>query len=165
MPIETLKDIYIDQMQDIFSANIQAIDATKKLLDKANDEGLQDALKTGLSVLKDNNETLRDIIKSHDKDPNNEFCKGMQGLVKEVDAHVLDAEFSDDNVCDAMIITQYQRMTHYALAGYGCIVAFAKRLNLNEEAQKLNQCLDSTYDGDREMTRIAEGHINQKAAA
>ncbi|MEO1793703.1 MAG: DUF892 family protein, partial [Pseudomonadota bacterium] len=65
---------------------------------------------------------------------------------------------------DAMIITQYQRMTHYGLAGYGCVVAFAKRLGLEDEARRLQDCLDATYDGDRTMTKLAEGTINKAAA-
>jgi ferritin-like metal-binding protein YciE len=56
-------------------------------------------------------------------------------------------------------------MTHYGLAGYGCLVAFAKRLGLNADANKLQTCLDNTYGGDREMTRIATGEINKAAAA
>jgi ferritin-like metal-binding protein YciE len=89
----------------------------------------------------------------------------MEGLVNEVDAHVLEADFGDDATRDAMIITQYQRMVHYALAGYGCLLAFANRLNLDQDAAILQKQLDETYDGDRRMTAIAtDGGVNKKAA-
>lgn len=63
-----------------------------------------------------------------------------------------------------MIITQYQRMVHYALAGYGSVVAFANRLGLDDDAAKLQKLLDETYDGDRHMTAIATGGVNKAAA-
>lgn len=164
MSLDSLKDVYIDQLQDLYSADCQSLVATEKLADAASDPELVAALKRGVSGIRDGKETLKNIIRGHDANPTDEFCKGMEGLVKEAKAHVLDADFGDDSVRDAMIITQYQRMTHYGLAGYGCVVAFAKRLGLQDEARKLQECLDNTYDGDREMTRIAENGINAEAA-
>ncbi|MEL7303534.1 MAG: ferritin-like domain-containing protein [Pseudomonadota bacterium] len=164
MAISSLKDVYIDQLQDIYSANKQSKDATQKLHEAASHTSLKQALVRGIEGISDGMRTVEDIISSHGEDPNGEFCKGMEGLVKEVQAHVLDAEFGDDDVRDAMIITQYQRMTHYGLAGYGCVVAFAKRLGLEDEARRLQDCLDATYDGDRTMTKLAEGTINKAAA-
>ena len=91
--------------------------------------------------------------------------EGMEGLVAEARAHSLDQPFGDDAARDAMIITQYQRLIHYALAGYGCLAAFAKRLDLGDDATALKECLDQTYDGDRTMTDLATGGINKEAAA
>lgn len=165
MTLSTFTDVYIDQLQDLYSADKQSLEATRKLHEAAANGELKTALKNGVDGIQEGIETLEGIIKSHDAQPDGEFCKGMEGLVKEARAHVLDADFSDDDVRDAMIITQYQRMTHYGLAGYGCLVAFAKRLGLTSDASKLQTCLDNTYSGDREMTRIATDGINQAAAA
>ena len=165
MAFSSLKDIYIDQMQDIYSACKQSKAATQKLHDAATDEELKKALKAGAVGIQDGMDTLSEIIKGHGEDPTDEFCKGMEGLVKEVHAHVLDEDFSDDDVRDAMIITQYQRMAHYAIAGYGCCKAFAKRLDQTDDVTKLDKCLDASYDGDRHMTEIATGSVNKSAAA
>ncbi|MEM7701756.1 MAG: ferritin-like domain-containing protein [Pseudomonadota bacterium] len=165
MTLSTLKDLYIDQLQDLYSADKQSLEATKMLRDAATDNDLKDALSAGVEGIQTGIDTIENLIKGYDADPDGEFCKGMKGLVKEARAHALDTDFSDHDVRDAMIITQYQRMTHYGLAGYGCLVAFAKRLDLPKEASKLQECLDNTYGGDREMTRIATGGINQVAAA
>lgn len=164
MSIDTLKDVYIDQLQDIYSANRQSKGATQKLADAATDEDLTKALERGVEGIQEGMDTVSEIIRAHGEDPTGEFCKGMEGLVKEVDAHVLNTDFSDDSVRDAMIITQYQRMTHYGLAGYGCVVAFARRLGFNDQADKLQTCLDNTYGGDRIMTEIAQGGVNEAAA-
>lgn len=164
MAMNSLKDIYIDQLQDLYSANRQSLQATKKLVDKASNGDLKAALERGVEGIQRGIDAVAEIVRKHDEDPTDEFCKGMEGLVKEVHAHVLDADFGDDDTRDAMIISQYQRMTHYGLAGYGTVVAFARRLELNDDADRLQECLDNTYEGDREMTRIATGAVNKAAA-
>ena len=165
MTISTLKDLYIDQLQDIYSADKQSLEATKKLHAKATNEELRNALEDGTCGISEGMEKVRGLIESHDANPNGEFCKGMEGLVKEAKAHAIDADIEDKDVLDASIITQYQRMTHYGLAGYGTAVAFAKRLGLEEDARVLQKCLDNTYDGDRRMTEIATGEVNKEALA
>ncbi|MGB5863303.1 MAG: DUF892 family protein [Sulfitobacter sp.] len=165
MSIDTLEDLYLEQLKDIYSANTQALDVTKALTGAADDKGLADALLAGAEGIESGNRTLEAIAKGHDESPSGEHCKGMEGLVKEARAHVLDARFGEDTVRDAMIITQYQRLIHYAIAGYGCLAAFADRLELDGDVEKLKKCLDAAYDGDRTMTELATGGINQDAVA
>ncbi len=126
---------------------------------------LKKALKAGVDGISEGIENVGLIIKGHNADPTGEFCKGMEGLVKEAKAHAIDADIADKDVLDASIITQYQRMTHYGLAGYGTVVAFAKRLGLSQDAKTLQTCLDNTYGGDRTMTDIATGEVNKDAMA
>lgn len=164
MPMETLQDVYHDQLQDLWSANKQSLEAVTALGRAATDKSLSEALIRGGNGISEGLEKIAEICNRHDINPSGEHCKGMEGLVKEAHAHVLDAEFGDDDVRDAMIITQYQRMVHYALAGYGCLVAFANRLDQDEDGAILQECLDQTYDGDRTMTDIATGGINKAAA-
>ena len=165
MTLNTLKDVYIDQLQDLYSANKQAHKVTLKLHEASTNSELRDALDRSAKGIERGIDQVGGILKAHDADPDGEFCKGMEGLVKEAHAHVLDADFSDDDVRDAMIITQAQRMTHYALAGYGCVSAFANRLELKDDRTTLQNCLDHTYSGDRELSQIAEGGVNASAAA
>lgn len=165
MAIANLKDVYIDQLQDLYSATKQSLPMTKKLAKAATNRELVSALEAGVDGIGEGMETAAQIVRSHGGDPTGEFCKGMEGLVKEAQAHVIDADISDDDARDAMIITQYQRMTHYGLAGWGCLVAFAERLELKEDAAKLRECLDNTYGGDRHMTEIATGSVNKAAVA
>jgi ferritin-like metal-binding protein YciE len=162
--MNSLKDVYHDQLQDIWSANKQSLDIVVALGRAAKDKELSEALIDGSNGISDGLQKVAEICNIHDIKPTGEHCKGMEGLVAEAKAHVLDAEFSDDDVRDAMIITQYQRMVHYALAGYGCLVAFANRLGNDEDGAILQECLDETYDGDRRMTAIATGGINAAAA-
>ncbi|NDV86459.1 DUF892 family protein [Aurantimonas aggregata] len=163
MALNNLKDIYIDQLQDLYSADSQAAKVTRELAGKANDASLKEALEAGVEGIEEGMATLKELITSHGADPKGEFCRGMEGLVKEARAHAIEEEITDPDARDAMIITQYQRMTHYGIAGYGCLVAFAKRLGLESDREKLQECLDATYDGDDTMTAIATGGINEAA--
>lgn len=165
MSIKTLKDIYIDHLQDMYSANRQAIDITGKMANAATDTELEKALKDAVVGIGDGMSTLEEIINEHGKNPTDEHCKGMEGLVKEAKAHALEVDFENDDVRDAAIIPQYQRMVHYALAGYGTVVAFANRLGLDGDAARLQEALNDTYDGDRRMTDIATSGINCEAVA
>ncbi len=166
MSIATLKDLYIDQLQDIYSADKQSLEATKKMRDCASSDSLTEALQAGTEGIQQGLEQVRGIIRKHDADPTDEFCKGMEGLVKEAHAHAIDADdIKDEDVRDASIIAQYQRMTHYGIAGYGTAASFARRLGLDDDAKVLQDCLDNTYGGDRTMTDIASGEVNRQAMA
>lgn len=164
MTISTLKDLYVEQLQDIHSANRQALKATKELHEAASSDELKSALAAGVKGIEDGIEQVKTLIKSHDADPRAEHCKGMEGLVAEARAHAIEADIDDDDVRDASIISQYQRMTHYGIAGYGTARAFANRLELKQDGRVLQNCLDQTYGGDKHMTSIASGEVNQAAA-
>ena len=165
MPMNSLEDLYHDQLQDLYSACKQSLDVTTELGRAATDPDLSKALIDGAQGITEGMDALASLCATHDIDPEGEHCKGMEGLVREARAHALEEDFTDDAVRDAMIITQYQRMVHYALAGYGCLVAFANRLGHDGDAAKLETCLDASYDGDRRMTAIAtKGGVNAKAA-
>ena len=164
MSMNSLKDVYHDQLQDMYSANKQSLDVVVALGRAATDKDLSEALIAGSNGISEGMDKLAEICNAHDIKPSGEHCKGMEGLVAEAKAHVLNEDFGDDDVRDAMIITQYQRMVHYALAGYGCLVAFANRLGKDEDGAVLQECLDQTYDGDRRMTEIATGGVNKAAA-
>lgn len=165
MAMNSLRDVYLDQLQDLYSACKQSHGVTMKLHGAATNDELKSALKAGYEGIETGMNEIERLCRTHEIDPNGEHCKGMEGLVAEARAHALEEEFGDDDTRDAMVVTQYQRMAHYAIAGYGCLVAFAKRLGLEDDAAVLERCLDSTYDGDRRMTDIATGGINADAAA
>lgn len=164
MTISTLKDLYIDQLQDLYSANRQALQVTRELHDTARSNELRKALSAGAEGIEEGMDQLRSLIENHDANPRGEHCKGMEGLVAEARAHGVEADFADEDVRDASIIAQYQRMTHYGISGYGTAAAFARRLGLEEDAGVLAECLEDTRGGDRKMTAIASGEVNPAAA-
>ncbi|WP_299740890.1 ferritin-like domain-containing protein [uncultured Roseobacter sp.] len=165
MSIDTLEDLYLEQLKDIYSANKQALNITQDMAKAAIDTGLSDSLQAGADGIQGGIYAIEKISGGHDESPNGEHCKGMEGLVKEARSHALEETFGEAATKDAMIITQYQRLTHYAIAGYGCLAAFADRLELDDDVAALKKCLDASYDGDRTMTELAMGGINKNAVA
>ena len=164
MAISGLKDVYVDQCQDLYSACRQSLEVTRQLQEAAKNDELRQALQAGAKGIEEGMGKVEAIIRSHDADPRGEHCKGMEGLVKEARSHALEEDFSDDDARDAMIIAQYQRMAHYAIAGWGCLAAYAKRLGLEDDARTLADNLQSTKHGDQHMSDLAEGKVNQAAA-
>jgi len=163
MAVKNLSDLYIHELKDLYSADKQSAAITKRLVKAAKNDKLKSALQDSHDGIESGMSTLKDICERHDKKATGMVCKGMKGLVEEVKAHVFDDEFSDAHVKDASIIAQNQRMTHYAIAGYGTAAAFAKALGHKEDHEALKKCLDGCYDGDRRMTDIAESTINESA--
>ncbi|MCQ0968826.1 DUF892 family protein (plasmid) [Paracoccus sp. TK19116] len=163
MAVKNLKDLYLDQLRDLYSACKQSMPVVTDLGRAAKSKELSEALIAGNEGIARGMDVLASICASHDIDPTGEHCRGMEGVVQEARKHALETEFADEDAQDAAIITQYQRMAHYAIAGYGCVRTFANRLGMNEDGAQLQECLDNTWEGDRHMTKIAEGGVNAAA--
>ena len=162
--MDSLKDVYIDQLQDLHSANRQAVKVVRDLAGVATSERLRNALERGVAGIGDGTAKLETLLGAHAADPGAAHCKGMEGLVREARAEVLDRDFGSDAARDAVIIAQYQRMAHYAIAGYGCSVAFARQLGLSEDGETLAAMLEAAHSGDQTMSAIAEEKVNERAA-
>ena len=165
MGIDNFKGLYIDHAQDCYSALKQSVEFSSHLKDAASDTDLKNAIERSMDASRDAMGEFETLIKGHDADPGGEHCKGMEGLIVEAKSHALDEDFAEPELRDAMIIAQYQRLAHYAIAGYGTSAAFAKRLGLHEDARVWEKHLDGVYDGDRTMTKLAETEVNVEAAA
>ena len=165
MAINSLKDVYLAQLQDLHSACEQSLEITSDLGRAAKDQELSEALIAGAEGIANGMGDVERLCNAHGANPAGERCKGMEGLVREARSDVFEQDFGDADAKDAMIITQYQRMAHYAIAGYGCVRAFANRLGLQEDAGVLERCLEHTRQGDIRMSAIAtRGGVNAAAA-
>jgi len=164
MTIRTLETLYIDELQDLWSANRQMNEVVTEMADKATDARLTKALQGSQDRIRAHTEHLQTVIERRGAKPTGEHCKGMEGLVDEAREHAVRAEL-DDDVRDAAIISQFQRMTHYGLAGFGTAKAFATRLGYDEDKDVLKKDLEEIYEGDELFTQIAEGEVNPAAQA
>jgi len=158
----TLKDLYVDELQDLWSANDQMSDVVGDLASKASDSKLGDRLSKAKSGIDKHTEVLKSLLNDVGGDMDKEHCKGMEGLVKEARKHALDSGMSGAPL-DVAIIAQYQRMCHYGIAGFGTAKAYAEALNENDAAQKLEQALEEIYASDEFMTELATRSRNLEA--
>lgn len=162
---EDLQEIYIDELKDLWSANDQMARVVKKLAGKVSDGALKDMLAKSQEGIAKHTGILKELIASHDEKVSKEHCKGMEGLVEEAIKHGIDEAPEKGPLRDVVIIAQYQRMTHYGIAGFGTAAAYAKALGLDEDVVKLEAATKEIYSGDEYATKLAETSVNVQAAA
>ncbi|MFD2740081.1 ferritin-like domain-containing protein [Sulfitobacter aestuarii] len=158
----TLKDLYIEELQDLWSANEQMSQVVSKMADRASDSKLSDRLTRAKDGIDQHVSLLQSLLRDSGAEVQKEHCKGMEGLVKEAHKHALDSDMSDAAL-DVAIIAQYQRLCHYGIAGFGTAKAFADALGESDAVGKLDQALDKIYESDDFMTDLAERSRNLDA--
>lgn len=163
MKLETLQNLFVEQLRDLYDGEQQITKALPKLIEKARHEDLKDALQEHLDVTREQIRRLDDIFRMLGESASGETCKGMKGVIAEGDDLVSDAK--DDSVRDAGIIASAQRVEHYEIAGYGTVRTYAKLLGRTEIANLLEQTLQEEKDADKTLNEIAENvNIEAKAA-
>ena len=151
----SLKDVYIDEMRDLWSANDQMQRVMKTLSQKASDKKLKDLLDKSVSGIGKHTETLKSVLEGQGGKVRKEHCKGMEGLVEEAKHHALEEDM-DGQLRDLVIISQYQRMSHYGLAGFGTAAAYAEALGLKDDATKLKSIVKDIYNADEYTSELAQ---------
>lgn len=159
----SLKEVYLGEMQDLWSANDQMVKATQQLIGQASDQKLKRMLEVSLGGIQKHTDVLKSLIQACGGETKPEHCKGMEGLVSEALKHGVKEAPSDGKLRDVQIIAQYQRMSHYGLAGFGSAAAYAKALGRTDDAAKLKQAVDEIYKGDEIASQLAET-VEQSAA-
>lgn len=162
--IDSLKALYIEELQDLWSANDQMVRALKKIAANATNEKLRSLLQNSEQGVAKHTELIRSLLDDLGAEQKKEHCKGMEGLAAEAIKHAVTEAPANEDVRDAAIIAQYQRMTHYGITGFGTVAAFAKVLKLQEHASKLAEAVGEIESSDDLMTSIAERAVNVAAA-
>jgi len=151
----SLKDVYIEEMRDLWSANDQMQRVMQSLSEAASDSQLKDMLAKSISGIGQHTASLKSVLEAQGGDVGKDHCRGMEGLVEEAKKHAIEAEF-DGELRDLAIIAQYQRMSHYGLAGFGSAAAYAKALGMKEAAKKLSEIVGSIYKADEYGSQLGE---------
>lgn len=160
---EDLKDLYTGELKDLWSANDQMKRVLKKVATEVSDDELKDMLNKTQDGIEKHTEVLKSLLADHDEKVAKEHCKGMEGLVAEATKHLVDEAPKKGPVFDALLIAQYQRMSHYGIAGFGTAAAYAKALKLKDDVKKLDTATKEIYGGDEYMTKLAEATVNIEA--
>ena len=161
MPLASLKDLYFDELGDLYDAETQIIRALSRLAEAARAPELRAALKKHRDESRLHLERLELIFTHWGEHRRSKPCAGLAGIVQEADER-LNQEATDD-VKDAAIVGVAQRIEHYEIAAYGCARTYARRLNRLDEARLLQETLDEEGRADRRLSEIAEGRINDDA--
>lgn len=161
MELNTLKDLYITELKDLYSAEKQIIRAMPKMIKAASNVELADGFKTHLEETKVQAERLEKILGDLGQTTRGPKCKGMEGVLEEGTEMI--EEEGDDEVRDAGLIAAAQRVEHYEMAGYGCARTYAELLGEKNGAKLLQQTLDEEGATDKKLTELATSVINLAA--
>ncbi len=159
--MQTLDDMYMDLLKDLYSAEKQLVKALPKMAKAANASDLQDAFQEHLQQTEGHVSRIEQIFSEMEGSPRGKKCVGMEGLIKE--GSELMKEDADPEVMDAGLIAAAQKVEHYEIAGYGTARTWAQRLGYDEAAHTLQQTLDEESMANEKLTRIAESHVNVEA--
>jgi ferritin-like metal-binding protein YciE len=161
MELETLKDLYIDEIKDLYSAEKQLVKALPKMAKAAKDKNLQQAFRAHLKETAQHAARLEQICQELGVSPRGKKCVGMEGLIEE--GNELIKEEPDPDVLDAGLIAKAQHVEHYEIAGYGTVRTYARQLGFENQAELLQQTLDEEGRTDHLLTELAESGINVEA--
>ena len=161
MPLNTLQDLYMEELKDLYSAETQLIKALPKIARAATSTELGLAIKHHLQQTKQHAERIETIFSDLDGSPRGKKCVGMAGLIKE--GKELLKDDADMDVLDAGLIGAAQRVEHYEMAGYGTARAHARQLGYKHHADLLQQTLEEEKAADAKLSEIAERYANAQA--
>ncbi|CAM2935689.1 ferritin-like domain-containing protein [Rariglobus hedericola] len=162
MSTESLKELLIDEIKDLYHAEKQLVKALPKMAKAAQDENLKAGLTAHLEETKEHVARLEEIFKLLDEPAKAKVCPAMKGLIEEGSEALEEKEKSA--VRDAQIIGSAQRIEHYEIAAYGTVRALARTLGENEVAKILQTTLDEEGAADKKLTAVA-AVVNKTALA
>lgn len=159
MTHQDLRQLYIDELKDLYSAEHQMVKALPKMAKAASSEELRAAFLEHLDQTKGQVQRLETIFDRLGESPKGKKCAGMEGLVKEGSENISDYE---EEVRDAALIGAAQRVEHYEIAGYGTVIAFAELLRENQQVSLLQETLEEEKEADKKLTELSK-YINLAA--
>lgn len=153
MAIETLEDLLLEEIRDIYDAEKQLVKALPKMAKAASDEDLKEAFQEHLEQTKGQVARLEQVFEQMESKPKGKPCKAMKGLIEE-GQEVMEEE-SGEGLTDLMLIGAAQRVEHYEISAYGTARAFAEKLGNNRVTKLLEQTLKEEEDTDKKLTEIS----------
>jgi ferritin-like metal-binding protein YciE len=144
----TLNDLFLHELQDLYDAEHQLVDALPKMANAAANPELRDAFLAHLQETQGHVQRLESVFEACGETPKRETCKGMEGLIK-----------------DAGLISSAQRLEHYEIAAYGTLATWASMVGLEDDVKALLEAsLSEEKHADEKLTQIAETSVNEWAA-
>ena len=160
--IQTMEDLLLHGLHDIYYAEQQITKALPKMIDQATNRDLAQGLKSHLEETNKQIERLDQVFKKLGKTPQSTDCPAIDGLIKEAD-HTA-GEIEDKSVLDAAIVANAQAVEHYEIARYGALRSWAELAELDDAAELLDETLTEEKETDELLTRLAEEQVNVESA-
>ena len=159
--IETLHDLYVHQLEDVYYAEQQITKALPTMIAKATDPQLRQGFETHLRETETQIERLKQVFALEGLQPKGATCPAIDGIIKE--ANQVAGEIADKAVLDAALTASAQAVEHYEISRYGTLVAWARQLGHDQAAALFAQTLAEEKATDEKLTQLAESRINAAA--
>ncbi len=160
MSLDSLADAFYAELCDIYHAEKQLLKALPKMIKKATDEKLVNALTTHLEETKQQVERVEAAFEDTEKSPKAKKCEAMAGLIEE--AQGMMEEEANPEVMDAVIIGLAQKVEHYEIASYGTLCSWATSLGYTNAAEQLGENLAEELNADKVLTKVSKS-VNRAA--
>jgi ferritin-like metal-binding protein YciE len=161
MKIETMEDLFLEQVEDLYDAEKRLVKALPKMADASTSQSLRQAFESHLIETESHVSRLETIFRALGQDPKSHTCDAMKGLISEGEDTISDIDESP--LRDAGLIAAANRVEHYEIAAYGSARTFADILGLSEAASLLEQTLQEEKKADQKLTQLAESMVNDEA--
>ena len=161
--IQTMNDLFIHQLQDVYYAEKQLVKALPKMAEKATSPQLKQAFQSHLAETKGHVSRVEQVFKMHGVEAKAVNCPAIDGIIEEADE--VAGEIADKAVLDAALINAAQAAEHYEITRYGSLIAWARQLGRNDCASILQKTLDEEKITDQKLSSLAEGKVNLRAAS
>lgn len=160
MKTNTFRELFLDELKDLYDAENRLVKALPKMAKTANSEGLRKGFEEHLEQTREHVSRLKEIFSILGEKPAGKKCLGIVGVLQEGD-EIMGEDF-EGSVMDAALISAAQRVEHYEIAAYGCVNAWAELLGESKASALLEKTLEEEKKTDEKLTELAEG-INAEA--
>ncbi len=153
MPMETLEELFVEEIRDLYDAEKQLVKALPKMAKGANSDELRAALEEHLEQTKEQVTRLEQVFETLEEKAKGKPCKAMKGLIAE--GQEVMQEQAAENMTDLALIAAAQKVEHYEISGYGSARALAQTLGNNQAVQLLEETLEEEKEADKKLTEIS----------
>jgi ferritin-like metal-binding protein YciE len=160
MKTATLRDLYVDELKDLYDAENRLVKALPKMAKTATSQDLRTGIEGHLEQTKEHVNRLKQILTDMGEKAGGKKCPGMIGILDEGE-EMMDEDF-EGSLMDAALISTAQRVEHYEIAAYGCVRSWAELLGEDEARQLLDKTLEEEKETDQKLTQLSE-EINSQA--
>ena len=161
--IQTMDDLFLHGLQDVYYTENQIIKSLPTMIDKATNAQLKQALQMHLDETKEHARRVEQVFQKLGQQAKGVNCPAIDGIIEE--AEEIASEVADKDVLDAAIIAAAQAVEHYEMTRYGTLVAWAQQLGRQDVVAPLQKTLDEEKATDKKLTMMAESKINRRAAS
>ena len=157
-----LKELFVEELKDIYSAEKQLTKALPKMAKAATTEELRNAFENHLAQTEEQIGRVEEVFELLEMTPRAKKCEGMAGMIEEGQQAIEDTD-TGTATRDAALIIAAQKVEHYEIASYGSLVQLAKTIGLNEAVDLLQETLDEEKETDVLLTELAVSSVNINA--